>query len=66
MAAAIVCFLPENSPRSTSYPLTDRLTRGHFGELLGVGVRAFEYDERCGIHSKSAAVDGVWSTAGSP
>lgn len=52
-------------PKRSTYALADWLARHHFDELLGAGVRIFEYDERYVIHSKSATVDGVWSTVGS-
>jgi cardiolipin synthase len=52
-------------PRQTSYPLADWLARRHFGSLLRAGVRIFEYDEHYVNHSKTATVDGVWSTVGS-
>ncbi|MDP9474158.1 MAG: phospholipase D-like domain-containing protein [Actinomycetota bacterium] len=52
-------------PKRSTYAVADRLARRHFDELLGAGVRIFEYDERYVIHSKSATVDGVWSTVGS-
>jgi len=52
-------------PKQTTYALADWLARRLFGELLRAGVRIFEYDERYINHSKTATVDGVWSTAGS-
>ncbi|HEV2094561.1 MAG TPA: phosphatidylserine/phosphatidylglycerophosphate/cardiolipin synthase family protein [Rubrobacter sp.] len=52
-------------PKQSSYALADWLARRHFGELLGAGVRIFRYDEHFVIHSKSATIDGVWSTVGS-
>jgi cardiolipin synthase len=52
-------------PRQTTYALADWLARRQFGELLRAGVRIFEYDERYINHSKTATVDGVWSTVGS-
>ncbi len=52
-------------PEQSSYALADWLARCHFDELLRAGVRIFEYDEHFVIHSKTATVDGVWSTVGS-
>lgn len=52
-------------PKQTTYAVADRLARRQFGELLEAGVRIFEYDERYINHSKTATVDGVWSTVGS-
>lgn len=38
--------------------------RSHYSKLLGAGVKIYE---RCGavMHSKTASIDGVWSTIGS-
>ena len=52
-------------PWQTSYAVADWLARRHFDELLEAGVRIFEYDERYINHSKTATVDGIWSTVGS-
>lgn len=52
-------------PKQSSYALADWLARRHFEELLRAGVRIFEYDEHFVIHSKTATVDGAWSTVGS-
>ncbi|MDP8952366.1 MAG: phosphatidylserine/phosphatidylglycerophosphate/cardiolipin synthase family protein, partial [Actinomycetota bacterium] len=52
-------------PWQTSYAVADWLARRQFGELLEAGVRIFEYDERYINHSKTATVDGAWSTVGS-
>lgn len=52
-------------PKQSTYALADWLARRHFSELLRAGVRIFEYDEHYVIHSKTATVDGVWSTVGS-
>ena len=52
-------------PWQTSYAVADWLAKRHFDELLEAGVRIFEYDERYINHSKTATVDGIWSTVGS-
>lgn len=53
-------LLPEESNHITA----DWLARRHFYELLSGGVRIFRY-RHIMIHSKTATVDGVWSTIGS-
>ena len=52
-------LVPENSNHVTA----DWLARRHFWELLGAGVRIFLY-KHIMIHSKTATIDGVWSTVG--
>jgi cardiolipin synthase len=53
-------LLPEQSNHVTA----DWLARRHFHELLEAGVRIFRY-KHIMIHSKTATVDGLWSTIGS-
>jgi cardiolipin synthase len=53
-------LLPEHSNHVTA----DWLGRRHFHELLEAGVRIFRY-RHIMIHSKTATIDGVWSTVGS-
>jgi cardiolipin synthase len=53
-------LLPEHSNHVTA----DWLGRRHFYELLSAGVRIFRY-RYIMIHSKTATIDGVWSTVGS-
>ena len=53
-------LLPEHSNHVTA----DWLGRRHFHELLQAGVRIFRYGHIM-IHSKTATIDGVWSTVGS-
>jgi cardiolipin synthase A/B len=53
-------LLPEHSNHVTA----DWLGRRHFHELLQAGVRIFRY-RHIMIHSKTATIDGVWSTVGS-
>jgi cardiolipin synthase len=53
-------LLPEHSNHVTA----DWLGRRHFHELLWAGVRIFRYRHLM-IHSKTATIDGVWSTVGS-
>jgi cardiolipin synthase len=38
--------------------------RSYYGEMLEAGVRIYERRERL-LHSKTATIDGVWSTVGS-
>jgi len=52
-------LVPENSNHVTA----DWLARRHFWELLRGGVRIFLY-KHIMIHSKTATIDGVWSTVG--
>jgi len=50
-------------PRNSNHVTADWLARRHYAELLRAGVRIFAY-EHIMIHSKTATVDGVWSTVG--
>ncbi|MCL6439089.1 MAG: phosphatidylserine/phosphatidylglycerophosphate/cardiolipin synthase family protein [Rubrobacteraceae bacterium] len=52
-------LLPEHSNHVTA----DWLARRHFYELLAAGVRIFRYKDLM-IHTKTATIDGVWSTVG--
>ncbi|MDQ3238746.1 MAG: phospholipase D-like domain-containing protein [Actinomycetota bacterium] len=52
-------LLPEDSNHITA----DWLARRHFWDLLEAGVRIFRY-RHIMIHSKTATIDGVWSTVG--
>ena len=51
-------------PHESNHVTVDWLARRHFEELLRAGVRIFRY-RHIMIHSKTATVDGVWSTVGS-
>lgn len=51
-------------PRNSNHVTADWLARRHFDELLRAGVRIFGY-EQIMIHSKTATIDGLWSTIGS-
>ncbi len=51
-------------PEQSNHITADWLARRHFHELLEAGVRIFLY-RHIMIHSKTATVDGVWSTVGS-
>ena len=51
-------------PEQSNHVTADWLARRHFHELLEAGVRIFLY-KHIMIHSKTATVDGVWSTIGS-
>jgi len=52
-------LVPENSNHVTA----DWLARRHFRELLEAGVRIHLY-KHIMIHSKTATIDGIWSTVG--
>jgi cardiolipin synthase len=51
-------------PEHSNHVTADWLGRRHFHELLQAGVRIFRY-RRIMIHSKTATIDGIWSTVGS-
>lgn len=50
-------------PKESNHVTADWLARRHFYELLEAGVRIFRY-KYIMIHSKTATIDGVWSTIG--
>ncbi len=51
-------------PERSNHALVDWLGRIYLDELLGAGVKIFEYKDFM-LHAKTATVDGVWSTIGS-
>jgi len=51
-------------PEQSNHVTVDWLARRHFHDLLEAGVRIFLY-RHIMIHSKTATVDGIWSTIGS-
>ena len=51
-------------PEQSNHVTADWLARRHFHDLLQAGIRIFLY-KHIMIHSKTATVDGVWSTVGS-
>ncbi|HET7271645.1 MAG TPA: phospholipase D-like domain-containing protein [Rubrobacter sp.] len=51
-------------PEQSNHVTADWLARRHFYDLLAAGVRIFLY-EHIMIHSKTATIDGLWSTIGS-
>jgi cardiolipin synthase A/B len=51
-------------PEHSNHVTADWLGRRHFHELLAAGVRIFRY-RHIMIHSKTATIDGAWSTVGS-
>ncbi len=51
-------------PEQSNHVTADWLARRHFHDLLQAGVRIFLY-RHIMIHSKTATVDGIWSTIGS-
>ncbi len=50
-------------PWNSNHVIADWLARRFFSELLRAGVRIFAYRDIM-IHSKTATIDGVWSTVG--
>ncbi len=50
-------------PEESNHVTADWLARRHFWELLEGGVRIFLY-KHIMIHSKTATIDGIWSTVG--
>ena len=50
-------------PEESNHVTADWLARRHFWELLEAGVRIFLY-KHIMIHSKTATIDGIWSTVG--
>jgi cardiolipin synthase len=57
---AVKMVLPSRSDNAVVY----HAGRSYYDDLLEAGVRIFERKARV-LHSKSAVVDGVWSTVGS-
>ena len=51
-------------PEQSNHVTADWLARRHFHDLLQAGIRIFLY-RHIMIHSKTATVDGIWSTIGS-
>lgn len=51
-------------PGRTNEPLIGPATRSHYSELLGAGIRIYEWRGKM-LHAKTATIDGVWSTVGS-
>jgi len=51
-------------PEQSNHVTADWLARRHFHDLLKNGVRIFLY-RHIMIHSKTATIDGLWSTIGS-
>jgi cardiolipin synthase A/B len=51
-------------PSYTDFWAVFHAARSHYEELLEAGVQIYERQERV-LHSKTALVDGVWSTIGS-
>jgi cardiolipin synthase len=51
-------------PSKTDSNLVLYAGRAYYGELLDAGVRIYERKSRL-LHSKTAVIDGVWSTVGS-
>ena len=50
-------------PLKSNHIVTDWISRGYFSQLLDAGVRILRYQDAM-IHSKTATVDGTWSTVG--
>jgi len=51
-------------PGSTDSWLVFHAGRSYYAELLGAGVKIYERHDAL-LHSKTALIDGVWSTVGS-
>jgi cardiolipin synthase len=51
-------------PDQSNHVTADWLARRHFHDLLEAGIRIFLY-KHIMIHSKTATIDGLWSTIGS-
>ncbi len=51
-------------PERSNYYSVDLGARSHFDTLLESGVRIFLYTGKM-VHSKTAVIDGIWSTVGS-
>ena len=51
-------------PSRSDNPVVYHAGRAYYSDLLEAGVRIFERKDRL-LHSKSAVIDGVWSTVGS-
>ena len=52
------------APGHSNSAMSVAVGRSHYGVLLAAGVRIYEY-QRGELHSKTVAVDGVWSAIGS-
>ncbi len=50
-------------PKESNHITADWLSRRHYYELLEAGARIFRY-KHIMIHSKTATMDGLWSTVG--
>src|SRR5581483_6189658 len=51
-------------PSYTDFAPVFHAGRSHYSELLEAGVKIYERQEAL-LHSKTAVIDGVWSTVGS-
>ncbi|MFT3887410.1 MAG: phospholipase D-like domain-containing protein [Arachnia sp.] len=50
-------------PAQSNHVVADWLSRGFYAHLLDSGIRLFLYQQAM-VHSKTATIDGVWSTIG--
>ncbi len=50
-------------PLKSNHIVADWISRGYFSQLLDAGVRILRYRDAM-VHSKTATVDGTWSTVG--
>ncbi len=50
-------------PEISNHVVTDWLSRGFYGRLLGAGVRIHRYRDHM-VHAKTCTIDGSWSTIG--
>jgi cardiolipin synthase A/B len=51
-------------PGRIDEPLVAMATRSYYSELLGAGVKIYEWQGKM-VHAKTATIDNVWSTVGS-
>jgi cardiolipin synthase A/B len=50
-------------PATSNHVVADWLSRGYYGEMLGSGVRIFQFQGAM-VHAKTSTIDGRWSTVG--
>lgn len=51
-------------PGKLDEPIVLHAARSFYPDLLGAGVKIFEYDTAAMLHAKTATIDGCWSTIG--
>ncbi|MBO0846803.1 MAG: phosphatidylserine/phosphatidylglycerophosphate/cardiolipin synthase family protein [Nocardioides sp.] len=50
-------------PAKSNHVVADWISRGYFSQLLDAGVKVLRYRDAM-MHSKTATIDGTWSTVG--